>query len=48
MLTGYKTYLAAAGLVGLGIYQLSQGDIQGAIHSFGEALAAFGLRVAIG
>ena len=45
---GWKTYLAAAGLVGLAIYQLSQGEIQAAIQSFLAALAALGIRHAVG
>jgi hypothetical protein len=46
-LSGYKTYLAAAGLVGLGVYQLSQGQIDTAIQSFLGALTAVGLRHAV-
>lgn len=47
MMNGYKTYVAAAGLAGLGLYQLSQGDIQAGIQSIFGALGAFGLRSAI-
>jgi hypothetical protein len=46
-LSGWKTYLAAAGLVGLAIYQVSQGQVELAIQSFLAALAAVGLRSAI-
>jgi hypothetical protein len=44
---GWKTHMAAIGLVGLSIYQLSQNDVQSAVQSFMGALAAFGVRVAI-
>ena len=46
-LNGYKTYLGAAGLFGLALYQLSQGDYQAAFESFGQALIAAGLRGAL-
>jgi hypothetical protein len=44
---GYKTYLAAAGLVGLALYQASTGEYQQAVQSFLAALTAAGLRSAI-
>lgn len=47
-LAGYRTYIAAVGLVGLGLYQLSQGQIEAALESFAQALGLFGLRAAIG
>jgi uncharacterized membrane protein YjjP (DUF1212 family) len=47
MLQGYRTYIAAAGLVGLAVYHLSQGEIQEAVQTALAALAAFGLRKAI-
>lgn len=47
VLNGYKTYLAAAGLFGLAIYQFSQGNIDGAIQSALGGLTALGLRSAI-
>lgn len=47
MLDGYKTYLAALGLAGLAIYQLSQGQTEDAIKTFTQALAVLGLRRAI-
>jgi hypothetical protein len=46
-LKGYKTYIAAAGLLGLAVYQFSQGDIDGAIQNVLAAFAAFGMRQAI-
>lgn len=46
-LDGYKTYLAGAGLIGLAIYQFSQGQVEQAITTFLAGLAAFGLRHAI-
>lgn len=46
-LAGYKTYIAAAGLFGLGVYQLSQGQFDAAVHTIMLALAAYGGRQAI-
>lgn len=46
-LDGWKTYLAAAGLVGLALYQLSQGQVEAALQSLLAALAAAGLRHAV-
>jgi hypothetical protein len=46
-LPGVKTYLAAAGLLGLALWQLSEGQYETAIQSFLAALAAFGLRQAV-
>jgi hypothetical protein len=46
-LAGWKTLVAAAGLVGLAVYQYSQNDYTGAWQSLMAALAAFGLRMAI-
>lgn len=46
-LTGYKTYLTAAGLAGLGLYQLSTGDVQGGIQSVLAAAGVAGLRSAL-
>jgi hypothetical protein len=47
LLSGYKTYLAAAGLVGLGVYQISQGQFETGAQSLLGALTAAGLRHAI-
>ncbi|MFZ9794200.1 MAG: hypothetical protein ACO3F3_17885 [Gemmataceae bacterium] len=47
LLNGYKTYLAAAGLFGLALYQFSQGQVEQAIQSFLGGLAAVGLRNAL-
>jgi len=47
MLEGYKTYLACAGLFGLALYQLSQGQFEQAGQSFLAAMAAYGLRSAM-
>ena len=47
VLSGYKTYIAAVGLVGLAVYQASQGDVQTAFQTFLAALAAVGLRHAV-
>lgn len=42
-----KTYLAAIGLVGLAVYNLSVADYTSAITHFLAALAAAGLRSAV-
>ncbi|MCA1685767.1 MAG: hypothetical protein LC745_07215, partial [Planctomycetia bacterium] len=47
VLTGYKTYIAAVGLLGLSIYQASQGQFDQAAQSLFGALAAVGLHSAI-
>ncbi len=44
ILSGYKTYLAAAGLIGLAIYQASQGQFEPAVQSVLAALATLGMR----
>jgi hypothetical protein len=44
---GFKTYLAAVGLVGLAVYQVSQGQLDQAFQALCAALAAVGLRHAI-
>lgn len=46
-LAGYKTYLAAAGFVLVGLSQYTAGDYTGAYQSFAAALAAAGLRHAL-
>jgi hypothetical protein len=46
-MAGFKTYLACAGLLGLALYQFSQGQIEQASQSFLAALAAYGLRSAL-
>jgi hypothetical protein len=48
VLNGYKTYIAAAGLVGLSVFQLSTGQVAPAIQTILSALAMAGLRSAIG
>ena len=47
LLSGYKTYLAGVGLVGRGVYQVSQGQFATSIQSFLAALATVGLRHAV-
>lgn len=44
ILSGYATYITAIGLLGLGIYQISQGHINEGIETILGALAAAGLR----
>ena len=46
-MAGFKTYLACAGLLGLALYQFSQGQLEQASQSFLAALAAYGLRSAL-
>jgi hypothetical protein len=46
-LDGYKTWLAASGLFGLALYQLSQGELEQAVQSFMGGLAAVGIRHAV-
>ena len=46
-LDGKKTILAAVGLVGLSLWQVSQGQYDTAVGTFLAALGAFGLRHAI-
>lgn len=48
ILAGNKSYIAAIGLIGLGIYQLTQKDYVAGIQSFIAAFAAFGIRNAVG
>lgn len=47
ILNGYKTYLAAAGLLGLALYQFSQGQLEQSVQSLLAGMAAFGLRNAL-
>jgi hypothetical protein len=47
VLSGYKTYVAAAGLVGLAVYQFSQGQVETGVQSVLAALTAAGLRHAV-
>jgi hypothetical protein len=47
VLNGRKTYLAAAGLFGLALYQFSQADYPHAVQTFCAALGTLGLRHAI-
>jgi hypothetical protein len=48
VLNGYKTYIAAAGLLGLSLFQFSTGQVAPAIQTLLSALAMAGLRSAIG
>ena len=47
LVSGYKTYIAAAGLAGLALYQASTGDYPQAFQMLMSALTAAGLRSAI-
>jgi hypothetical protein len=44
LLTGYKTYIAVAGLLGLALYQASTGQLDLALQSLLGGLAAAGLH----
>ncbi len=43
-LNGSKTYIAAAGLFGLAVYQFSQNDLQHGLETLMAALAAVGIQ----
>lgn len=47
-LKGYVTYLAAAGLFGLALYQFSVGQTEEALKTLSQAFVAAGLRRAVG
>ena len=47
IVSGYKTYIAAAGLFGLALYQASTADYATSWQTLMAALAALGLRHAI-
>lgn len=42
----WKVVLGGLGLVGLALYQVSTGDVPGAVQSVFAALAAFGVKTA--
>lgn len=44
---GYKSVISGVGLVGLGVYQFSQGQYETALQSVMAGLAVLGLRHAI-
>jgi hypothetical protein len=46
-LAGYKTYIAALGLLGLGVFQITQGQVNEGLASIGQAFVAAGLRNAL-
>ena len=43
VMNGYKTYIAGIGLVGLGAYEISQGQTDQGIQHIAEGLAVFGI-----
>lgn len=45
-LAGYRSYVAAAGLVGLGVYQFAGGDAAAGVQSVLAGLAVLGVRKA--
>ena len=40
---GYKTYAAAAGMLGLSVYRFTTGDIDGMLYMLSMALGIFGI-----
>ena len=44
LFSGYKAIIAGLGMIGLGIYQISQGQGEQGIHTIAEGLAVIGLR----
>jgi len=42
-LNGYKTYLGGLGMIGLGVYQISQGEVEAGLKSLAEGLAIIGI-----
>lgn len=44
---GFKTYVAAIGLVAHGVYQITQGNVDIGVTEVLAGLAAFGLRNAV-
>jgi hypothetical protein len=44
---GYKTYIAAAGLLGLAVFQASTGQYEPALQSLLQAATVAGLRHAV-
>lgn len=47
ILQGWRTYIAAAGLFGLAVYNFSQGDYPTAWTNLMAAIATFGVRNAM-
>ena len=43
MMSGWKTWIAVAGAVGLGVYKLSQGDVEGGITAIVGGLSLLGI-----
>ena len=42
-LSGFKTYLAGLGLIGLGVYQITEGKLEEGIATISAGLAAIGI-----
>lgn len=47
LLDGHKTVIAAIGLIGLALYQFSQGQVEPGMQSLLAGLTALGLRHAV-
>ena len=46
-LTGAKTYIAGLGMVCLGVYQITEGDVETGTKTVTEGLAIIGIRAAV-
>lgn len=46
-LTGLKTYLAGIGLIALGVYQITEGNVEDGHKTILEGLAIAGFRAAV-
>lgn len=42
-LTGYRTLIGGIGLIGLGVYQITDGQVEKGVESIGLGLAAIGI-----
>lgn len=47
MLSGYKTYIVAIGMIAKGIWQITQGDVNGGFQSIMEGLGFAAVRSSI-
>lgn len=47
LLDGYKTYIAGIGLIALGVYQITQGQIEVGVQSIIAGLGMMAIRNAI-
>ena len=47
LLTGYKAIIGGIGLIALGIYQMTQGEVEQGIQSIASGLGIIGIRAAL-